>query len=310
MSKKGILTHGYKSALKSQTRFGESKHKAKINAKEECLQNSKPYEPIHGIYSTTTFKNYDEVCNRFVQWIVENHKNEVKTYADCKKFASEWLEQKEFDGLSAWSLNLYGSALASSFGGISKHDLGYSFPKRERKNIVRNRNDDLTGEYATERQRNAYTMLKATGCRRREILRLRKEDFRQQLDKDGKETGCLEVFKRGKGGIQRWCLVNPLYADFVKEFLKVAETYSYSGEERLFQKNDIPKDGIHSTRAVYACDLYKHFEQHGYASGEIYHCRKELSGYKYDKGILNEVSYNLQHSRDSVVITYLWLMRQ
>lgn len=310
MGKKGILTHGYKCALKSQTKFGESKHKAKINAKEESLQNNKPYEPVHGIYSTTTFQNYNAVCNRFIQWILENHKNDVRTYADCKKFAAEWLEQKESDGLSAWSLNLYGSALASSFGGISKNDLGYSFPTRERKNIVRNRNDDLTGEYATARQRNAYTMLKATGCRRREILRLRKEDFRQQLDKDGKGTGCLEVYKRGKGGIERWCLVNPLYVDFVKDYLKTAKTYSYSGEERLFQKSDIPKDGIHSTRAIYACDLYKHFEQHGYASGKIYHCRKELSGYKYDKGILHEVSYNLQHSRDSVVITYLWLMRQ
>lgn len=310
MSKKGILTHGYKCALKSQTKFGESKHKAKINAREECRKGNKPYEPVHGIYSTSTLQNYDGVCGRFVQWIMKNHRNEVRNYADCKMFVAEWLEQKEADGLSAWSLGLYGSALAASFGGISKHDLGYSFPSRERHNIVRNRNDKLTGEYATARQRNAYTILKATGCRRREILRLRKEDFRQRLDKDGKETGCLEVYKRGKGGIERWCLVNPLYTDFVKEFLKTAETYSFAEEERLFQKNDIPKDGIHSTRAVYACDLYKYFLEHGYASGEIYHCRKELSGYKYDKGIIHEVSYNLQHSRDSVVITYLWLMRQ
>lgn len=310
MSKKGILTHGYKCALKSQTKFGESKHKAKINAREECRKGNKPYEPVRGIYSTSTLQNYDGVCGRFVQWIMEHHRNEVRNYADCKMFAAEWLEQKEADGLSAWSLGLYGSALASSFGGISKHDLGYSFPSRERKNIVRNRNDNLTGEYATARQRNAYTMLKATGCRRREILRLRKEDFRQQINKDGKETGCLEVYKRGKGGIERWCLVNPLYTDFVKGFLKTADTYSFAGEERLFQKNDIPKDGIHSTRSIYACDLYKLFMELGYASGEIYYCRKELSGYKYDKGILDEVSYNLQHSRDSVVIAYLWLMRQ
>lgn len=310
MSKKGMLMHGYKNALKSQTKFGESKHKAKVNAREKCRQNNKPYETIHGIYSTSTLQNYDGVCKRFVQWILDNHKNDVRTYADCKKFAAEWLEAKESDGLSAWSLGLYGSALASSFGGISKNDLGYSFPCRERKNIVRNRNDDMSGEYATARQRTAYTMLKATGCRRREILRLRKADFRKQLDKDGKETGYLEVYKRGKGGIARWCLVNPYYTDFVKEFLKTAETFSHAGEKRLFQKNDITKYGIHSTRAIYACDLYKHFEQHGYESGKIYYCRKELAGYSYDKGILDEVSYNLQHSRDNVVITYLWLMRQ
>lgn len=309
MSKKGILTHGYKCALKSQTRFGESKHKAKINAKEECRKESKPYEPIHGIYSTTTLQNYDKICNRFVQWIMEKHRNEVKNYADCKKFAAEWLEQKESDGLSAWSLGLYGSALASSFNGISKHDLGYSFPKRERKNIVRNRSDNLSGEYKTKRQKDAYTILKATGCRRKEMLRLRKEDFRPQI-KDGKETGYLEVYKRGKGGIERWCLVNPLYTNFVKDFLKNASTYDYADEKRLFQKNDISKSGIHSARSIYACDLYKHFMELGYSTGKIYHCRKELAGYKYDKGILDEVSYNLQHSRDNVVITYLWLLRQ
>ncbi len=310
MSKKGMLVHGYKCALKAQTKFGESKHKAKIIAKEECRKESKPYTPIHGIYSTSTLQNYDAVCNRFVQWIMENHRNEVKNYSDCQKFVAEWLQKKEADGLSAWSLNLYGSALASSFGGISKNDLGYSFPMRERKNIVRNRNDDLTGEYATARQRIAYSMLKSTGSRRHELLKLRREDFRQQLDKDGKETGYLEVYKRGKGGIERWCLINPLYTEFVKEFLKTAETYSFAGEERLFQKSDIPKSGIHSTRAIYACDLYKHFEQHGYASKEIYYCRKELAGNFYDKGILDEVSYNLQHNRNSVVISYLWLMRQ
>lgn len=310
MSKKGVLMHGYKCALHSQTRFGESKHKAKVNAREESQKQNKPYSTIHGIYSTTTLKNYDKVCGRFVSWVMENHRNEVRKYADCQKFAAEWLNKKESDGLSAWSLALYGSALASSFGGISKNDLGYSFPKRERKNIVRNRNDNLSGEYATKRQRNAYIMLKATGCRRREALRLRKEDFRQQLDREGQKTGYLEVYKRGKGGIERWCLVNPLYSDFVTDFLKDAKTFRHAGEERLFQKNDFTKSGIHSARSIYACDLYRHFLEHGYASGKLYHCRKELAGYSYDKGILDEVSYNLQHSRDDVVITYLWLMRQ
>lgn len=310
MSKKGILIHGYKCALKTQTRFGESKHKAKVRVREECHREGKPYSTIHGIYSTTTLKNYDKICNRFVEWVMKNHRDEVKKYTDCQKFAAEWLCEKEAEGLSAWSLGLYGSALASSFGGISKKDLGYSFPARERKNIVRNRNDDLTGEYATKRQRDAYIMLKATGCRRREALRLRREDFRQQLDKDGKETGFLEVFKRGKGGIERWCLVNPLYTDFVKDYLRDSKTFPFSGEERLFQKNDFSKNGIHSARSIYACDLYKHFMKQGLVSGELYHCRKELAGYSYDKAILDEVSYNLQHSRDDVVITYLWLMRQ
>lgn len=133
MSKKGVLTHGYKSALKSQTKFGESKQKAKVEAREKCRQENIPYAPIHGIYTTTTLKNYDAVCGRFVAWVMDNHRNEVKRYPDCREFASEWLEQKEADGLSAWSLSLYGCALAASFGGINRNDLGYTFPSRERK---------------------------------------------------------------------------------------------------------------------------------------------------------------------------------
>lgn len=308
MGKKSSLTHGYKSALQSQVKFGESKHLAKVSEREKCRQNNLPYEPIHGIYSSNTLKDYDKVCKRFVDWIMDNHKK-VKRYSDCKKYAKEWLELKESEGLSAWSINMYGSALAASFGGIKKSELGYSFPKRERKNIIRNRNDNMSGYYQTKRQRNAYEILKSTGCRRMEVLRLRKEDFRPQV-KNGIETGLLEVYKRGKGGIERWCLVNPIYTDFVKEFLKDAKTYTHAGEERLFQKNDIPKDGIHSVRSIYACDLYQYFEKNGYSSGQIYHCKKDLAGYKYDKGILSEISYNLQHSRNNVVITYLWLLRE
>lgn len=310
MSKKSVFKHQYKVALHEQTHFGESKHAEKINQKERCRAEGKPYEPIRGIYSTNTLNSYDKICSRFTDWIFAKHRNEVKTYADCKQFAAEWLRENEDKGLSAWSLNIYGSALACSFGGISKNDLGFSFQPRERKNIVRNRNDNLTGEYSTKRQRDAYTILKATGCRRMEALRLRKEDFREQLDKDGVKTGLLEVYKRGKGGIKRWCLVNPRYTDFVKEYLSTAKTHECSGEQRLFLKNDIPKSGIHSTRSVYACDLYHHFEKAGYASGKLYHCRKELKGYTYDKGILHEVSHHLQHSRDEIVITYLWLMRE
>lgn len=101
MSKKSFLIHGYKCALKRQTHFGESKHQAKMEAREKCQRENKAYETIHGIFSTTTLNNYDKICKRFVEWIMENHRNEVKTYADSKQFAAEWLSKKENEGLSA-----------------------------------------------------------------------------------------------------------------------------------------------------------------------------------------------------------------
>lgn len=310
MSKKSRFIHAYKTNLKNQSRKGESKHKNKINQKEECRKSNDPYTQPKGIYSTSTYKTYDETCRSFIKWIFEKHASEVKSYMDCKKFAAEWLQEKEDAGKSAWTINMYASALACSFGGISKSELGYTCPTRERKDVTRNRNNDLNKVYPTKAKRDAVAMFKATGCRRQELLRLRKEDFRKQIDTDGHETGCLEVFKRGKGGIERWCLVNPKYTSFVISFLNQAKPhhYSKSGEERLFKKVDVPAEGVHGYRAIYAKDLYDFYEEKGYANGKLYYCRKELVGVTYDKGILEKVSYDLQHSRNSVVISYLWAM--
>ena len=313
MSKKSVFKHQYKEALKAQTHFGESKHKDKLQEREKCRKENLPApKAIRGIYSTKTLKDYSFVCDQYIDWVLKNYRKEVKNYADTQEYAAEWLQLKEDAGLSAWSLHLYGSALAASYGGISKNDLGYSFPARERRNVTRNRNDDMSGEYRTERQRNAYKMLKACGCRRMEALRLRKSDFREQIV-DGKKTGLLEVYKRGKGGIERWCLVNPNYTTFVQDFLKTAKSYAYGGEQdRLFEKNDIAKGGIHSARAIYAADLYRYFEEQGtYTTGDIYYMRKDCYGYSYDKGILEQISYNLQHSRTGIVASaYLYLLRQ
>lgn len=294
-------------ALQKQQRFGQSKHTDKKKLKAEAKKNGTPVNQIKGIYSTTTYKNYCDVVGRYINWIMENHRNDVNHYLDCQKYASEWLQAQEDKNLSAWSIRMYGAALACSFGGLSLNELNYNFPERKRADVHRNRFDNLEGVFRSKRQQDAYKILIATGCRRAEILRLRKEDFRKQLDKCGNETGNLEVYKRGKGGVKRWCLVNPEYTDFVTEFLKTSNTFKIHNEDRLFMEQDITKKGIHSCRAIYACNLYDYYMEHGYASGELYHCRKELAGLSYDKAVLEKVSYDLQHSRANVVINYLWL---
>lgn len=64
---------------------------------------------------------------------------------------------------------------------------------------------------------------------------------------------------------------------------------------------------LNNVTAYYAADLYRYFEKRGdVETGEIYYCKKDLAGVSYDKGILEEISYNLQHSRNNVVVTYLW----
>lgn len=297
MGKKSNITHQCLKELNKQKKFGESKFEAKQAAKK----SGESAATVRGIYSTNTYNSYVKVCKQFIADTIANHK-EVKTFKDCKKYVTEFLQNKEDAGASAWTLAQYGCALASAYN-CGKNDFNYDYPVRHRANIKRSRGVNSSDyRYPEERWDKAKLILKATGCRRAEALRLRKEDFREGKD------GNLEVFKKGKGGIERWCLVNPKYVEELREFLKNAETYPVNGENRLFLKAQLPQGSIHDMRADYAKDLYQYYEARGdVATGKIYHCKADMIGHSFDKGILAAVSYNLQHFRNSVVVNnYLW----
>ena len=305
MSKKNNLIHEYKTNLKAQCKYGESKAEAKRAAKDYAREHNVPYEQPRGIYSTTTYNNYDKACKYFLEYCLDNHKEDIRHWDDCKKYAGEYISGL-IHSHSAWTVHLYATAIASSYDTKVKDLIpDVKLPERERKDIIRGR--DLASQRLEQdvRFQKSIMLLKATGARRKEMLRLRKEDFREQV-KDGQKTGNLEVYKRGKGGLERWCLVNPNYTQEVKDFLEHATTHKAAGEDRLIRKSDMPETEVHSYRADYARDLYDYFESQGYASGKMYHCRKEMAGVVYDKGLLEEVSYHLQHHRNNVVISYLW----
>lgn len=306
MSKKSNLVHQYKQNLQKQCKFGQSKSEAKKAAKEFAKQNGTKYEQPRGIYSTKTLKDYDSACRYFMNYCLENHKKNIRTWDDCKQYVSEYIESL-IPSLSAWTIHLYATAIASSYDTKVKDLIpDVTLPKRERVNIVRGRDLPSRGLEADERYETSIQILKATGCRRMEALRLRKEDFREQVDNLGNKTGLMEVYKRGKGGLERWCLVNPKYTNTVRTFLRNHPTYRINNEDRLFRKNDIPRSEIHSYRSDYARDLYDYYEAQGFASGKLYHCKKDMAGITFDKGILAKVSFDLQHSRNNVIISYLW----
>lgn len=149
---------------------------------------------------------------------------------------------------------------------IHKNDFGVQLPTRSRANVIRCRGINSSDyRYPEERWDTIKMVLKATGCRRMEVLRLRREDFRTNKD------GNLEVYKRGKGGIERWCLVNPKYTDQIKEWYRTTPSYKIDGEDRLVLKSELPRGAIHDLRADYARDLYEYFEARGdVETGEIY----------------------------------------
>lgn len=297
MGKKSNITHQTIKELNKECKFGQSKY----HAKEEARAKGENPALVSGIYSQSTYNSYLKVNKQFIKDTLSFHR-EVKNIEHCKKYVNEFLERKEEAGCSAWTLHQYGSALAKTFH-CSKNDFGYEYPSRNRADIKRCRGTSSSDHQSPEEKYAVGKLLvKATGCRRAEALRLRKEDFRDR------EDGNLEVFKRGKHGIERWCLVNPKYATKVREIVRTAETHNFNGEDRILLKSDLPKSSIHDLRADYARDLYDFFENRGdVANGKILYCKKELVGHSYDKGILKEVSYNLQHTRPSIVASnYLW----
>lgn len=297
MGKRSNITHQMIKELHKECKFGQSKYQAK----EEAKARGENPALVTGIYSQSTYNSYLKVNKQFIDYAIRNHR-EVKGLVACQKYVKEFLERKEESGASAWTLNQYGSALAKTYH-CSKNDFGYDYPSRNRADIKRSRGTSSSDHQSPEEKYVlGKTLVKATGCRRAEAMRLRKEDFRER------EDGNLEVYKRGKHGIERWCLVNPKYTEQVRDIVSTKETLKIDGENRLLLKSDLPRSSIHDLRADYARDLYDFFDNRGdVANGNIYYCKKELVGHSYDKGILKEVSYNLQHTRPNVVANnYLW----
>lgn len=308
MSRKSNLYHQFVMELQKETKFGEKKHEAKRLAKEEAQRSCEKYKQVKGIYSYKTYKDYAKSLKSFTNYVVANH-TEVKNMEQARAYIAEYVDDLRDRGLSEWTIHMYCYSLRSAYHCEIK-DLDVTLEKRSRADITRCRDESENSYRESERYKDVVTMFEATGCRRNELLRLRKEDFREQYNKAGEKTGQLEVFKRGKNGIERWCLVNPAYKDFVKTYIKNRVTTFTAGEHRLFEKADVPgKMAVHDLRSTYACDLYAHYTKSGYGNGKMYHCKGELQGYVYDKGVLEKVSFDLQHGRDNVVIEYLYKSR-
>lgn len=308
MSRKSNLTHFFIAELKKETKFGESKDVMKKAAREEAARTKKDFKQVKGIFSYKTYNDYKKSVKSFVSYVCEKH-SEVKNMEQAKKYIPEYIDHLRERELSEWTIHSYSYALRSCYH-CEISELGITLGTRSRADIKRCRDASDNPYRNHETYERTVLLAKATGCRRNELLRLRKEDFREQLDSRGNPTGAYEVFKRGKGGIERWCLVAPAYNTFVKDVIATSPTYTFQGEERLLRKADIPnKMPIHDCRSDYACALYNYYSERGCQTGNLYHCRKDLAGYSYDKGLLDLVSYNLQHARDNVVIDYLWKMR-
>lgn len=299
MGKRSNFRHQYQNALKAQTRYGESKHQAKIDAREKAKEEGVKYEPVRGIFSRTTYNDYCEVCGQFADYVIKHH-GECKNFYDSRKYVEEWLHMKQDKELSAWTLHKYGCALASAFNCQIK-DFDFNFPQRERANVKRCRGENGS-DYRNTNPRfdDIKDFIRGTGARRGGLIKLRTDDIRERSD------GLYEVYLREKNGMERWSIVHPDYQEKVLKMFEDSKGYPVAnGEVRLFRTCDIPTGSIHDLRGEYAKNMYNFFEEHECGNGDLYHCRKELAGVSYDRQIMQLVSEQLGHHRLDVVVSYL-----
>lgn len=298
MGKKANFKREYTEMLSSQTHFGESKHLAKQKALKEAKEQDISYQPIKGIYSKQTYKTYSKACEQFSSYLREYHP-EIKKFKDGEKYISEWLHT--LDKHSAWTINTYGSGVACAFH-LDKTQLNFQFPKRQRADITRSRDPVISYRDTSPKYEDAIIFAKATGARRCGIMRVTVNDLRQRDD------GTYEVFLREKNNMSGWRQVLPQYQEQVLDIFKNSHGYKTENNEiRLFAKNSLPSE-LHHYRGEYVCDLYRYYEELGiYTNEQKYHCRGDMAGLSFDRGILEAVSNQVFHHRlDVIVNNYLY----
>lgn len=245
MGKRSTIERQINTILFSKQAFGESRHEAKNEMREQLGEKYHFGMSDDKIHSYDTFDTYQKACQRFGKWLQEEkgvgRKEDIQK---CKEYAKEYLQYRlDTDKVSVWTVKMERSALAKLYG----ETIDIQLPKRDVKNITRSRGTKEQDKHFSERRNKDLVIIaKATGGRRCDLAKLTPSKF--FVDKND----IMWVrFNRSKGGRDRIAPVLPKYRKQIEQFLKDKDKNT-----RLFSK--IPnKADIHSYRATYAKGLYK-----------------------------------------------------
>ena len=279
------------------------KSKLAIGSKKDKTDKEK----LKNIYSWNTFKTYMKHCNYFAQYCKKEHG--VKTLAECKPYASEWLKSRQ--DLSAYTQKMEASALAKLYS-CSPASLGIETPKRLMRNITRSRGQKVRDtHFSTKNHTEIIDFCRSTGLRRAELCALRGSSL---IQKDGKYY--VNVTAATKGGRRR-CV--PVIGDVGN----VVHLMTKAGTGHVF--DNVPNGmDVHSYRSEYATAIYNAYardkatclntpfwnKEHyngkgkpkgGYDKNSVYVCRGDQKGRWLDKAAMLKASQALGHNRISVV---------
>lgn len=272
----GSLSHQVEKTLGDRLRIGESKHAAKAVGAAS-----------NGIYSWETYRSYMKHCNYFAAYCKENYG--CKTLSECREFANDWLQHQIDRNLSPYTLKLEVSALSKLYG-VQSSDF-IATPSRQRAKITRSReNVKRDKNFSTAKNERFVSFCRSTGLRRSELRAL-------TGDKLELHNGSyyIRVDSGAKGGRER-------LAPVVGDVQNVVDLMNKAGNGKVFSSVFSNAD-IHGYRADYAAEVYQRHARNikTIPRAEIYHCRGELKGVKYDKLAMLKTSAALGHNRISVV---------
>ncbi len=292
MAKRPSLARQIQLELDSKLAIGESKYLAK----QDGTYTEK-------IYSWETYRAYMKHANYFTSWAKETYS--CKTLSECRSHVKEYLGKRIDEGLSPHTIKLDASSLAKLYG-VSTKDFDIETPPRTRSGITRSRGITTRDKHFSEkRNSDLVNFCKSTGLRRAELENLKGDRLFFKNNKP-----YIRVDTATKGGKVRDVPVIGT-PERVQDVIKKMQE---AGEEKVFGKAHNAAD-IHGYRREYAQSLYNSlardikdipFDRINKGTGrmyqsEIYHCRGDKQGVKYDKLAMEEVTKALGHNRISVI---------
>ena len=244
-----------KQRLKSMTRYGESKHKAK--------QTEGKFPK--GIFSYKTFDNYYKMNLRFVEWCKINHGCE--TLDSCKEYAVDYLKVLEGEEQSVWSIKVMKAAIQKLYEN-EDFKLDYDPGKRTRSTIKNHRSETKNFNY--KKHARLVEFARSTGLRRSELLAVRHSDIASD--------GTTVTVRSGKGGKYRVIDVLPAHQTFVSEFA------AGDSEAYVSDKKDVPvRTPEHQFRRSFAQEVYHAYDRQAMrnASRALGHNRCDVIAISY-----------------------------
>lgn len=276
-------------ALESKLKIGHSKHQDKILGIAD-----------KHIYSWSTFQTYMKHCNYFAKWAKAEHG--CKTLDAARPYVDEYLQKLMDEGKSPYTQKLEASAIAKMYGCSSEDFIKTEV--RHRSEISRSRGERVRDtNFSVKRNSELINFCQCTGLRRSELETLRPEQLVQKSD------GSFWLNIRGKGGRER---LAPIVG--TPEQVKAVTDRIQASDGLVWPRVHNAAD-IHAYRAEYGTRIYelhaRPIEEIPYDSvnagsglryqSEVYNCRGDLKGVKYDKKAMLIASNALGHNRISVI---------